>query len=652
MPLRSNSGDLRTLSHKPWAHSADDLGAMLNGTDDKVTSIQLDESSLNPEPLVEKGRKPALNLRIEAYRNNLVQNQQQRSPGIIVRDLPSPITVRGGGPQSNTPSPMNGRFPTPSHEKTQFTLSTSDSSPVIGSSSMGATTTHNRSNSYNVLGSVTTVESTAPRHKVTTSASTANFPFSFGTKTNAPVKTKPDAVIPENRRMSQVVHHSGFLNRNVGTSFPMNLGKNWKAYKAEIKGSKLYLFKPPSDRAAGVRDLFMTEHGHEPVDGAEMDSSDSSAYPGHSPSSQEPRRKRAFWGPGRHPEMVVDSHGVILAGSVESMIYEVVFGATFADNDEEGWKDFCRTTLLVIPATIGSVKFEAEFLSVVDRYLRYGEDNSLERRRTRMEWLISLFSVYYYPDGLPQDLITFVNTHSLQIFPSSGHSRRSFKLPVPAVRSSNPPSGRPNTSHVPNPSYSSEIPDLSSGGALADLRHRAGMSREKLNTIDTNVLAQSLELFLLKEAIYFGHNVNAQPILASLDSKGRAWAPFADGDAQPFWLSNFIVAQLVARSDGSASVSSTHARAQAITKWIRIGDHARTIGNECVWKATLYALISKPVARLEKAWRRVDVADRHQLENWIRGEKTLRGPPGFQVPWLSGQSRLLHRDLLALKVGT
>ena len=38
-----------------------------------------------------------------------------------------------------------------------------------------------------------------------------------------------------------------------------SLAKGWKPFKLVLKGSKLYFYKPPSDRNNAVRDLFPTE---------------------------------------------------------------------------------------------------------------------------------------------------------------------------------------------------------------------------------------------------------------------------------------------------------------------------------------------------------------------------------------------------------
>jgi len=631
LPARADLGDLRSISNKAWAHSADDLGMMIS-TPERL------ESTKKPDPSMERLRKPSLNLRIEAYRNNLAQNQQLPSPASVNRDFPSPAISTGSA------SPLNVRFPNSSQE-TAFAISSSDSSPAIGSSVSTQGTVHNRSNSYNVLGSAPNPIPLAqsmpsPRHKPSNSSNIPNFSFPFGSKANTPTRPKPEPSL-DTRRASQVVYHSGFLNRNVGTTFPMNLGKNWKAYKAEIKGSKLYLFKPPSEKAAAVRDLFASEHGLEAVEETEAVPSDT--------QSQEKRRKRLFWGPGRHPETIVDSGDYVAGGTIEALVYELVFAATFPADDEDHWKQFATPLLLCLPVLTGYDKFEVDITAVIDRYIRYAEsDAAVEYRRRRVEWMVETYVHYHYAEGIPYNLEAFVNSFSLEVKPRSP-SANSFRLPKPLLATPKIPSER--SSLATKSSFSREAGENTHGGTYADLRNKGVMSRERTITVDTNILAQSLELVFLKLASDASRAVPAQPIIASLGPTG-AWPVFSATESRPHWLTHYIVAQIVAPSDGSVSISSTHSRALVVSKWTRVADHARQTGNECMWKAIFDALTSKPVARLEKVWRRVDIADRLNIESWVKGENPVKQGSQNQIPWLSTSAGELTRELQRLKVSS
>lgn len=596
-----------------------------------------------PEPPVERLRKPSLNLRIEAYRNNLAQNQQQPSPSSFSRDFPSP------GPSNGSASPLNTRFPNPAPD-TAYSFSASESSPVIGASASAQSSIHNRSNSYNVLGSTATTPSQptpSPRHKSSNSGNTPNFTFSFGAKTNTPARAKPDSNL-ENRRASQIISHSGFINRNVSTSFPMNLAKNWKAYKAEIKGSKLYLYKPPNEKAAAVRDLFPSEHGGiEDVE--ENEENNSAPADANSLQNQDQRRKRLFWGPGRHPDMVLNPDGSLSSGTSEALMYELVFAATFAVEDEEGWKKYAEAVLLCLPILAGRERFEVDIVAVIDRYLRYTDsDAMLEYRRRRVEWLVATYIEYHYGEAVPPSLDVLVKAFSLEmnIRPPA---ETPFKLPKPPATTPRTPLERPSL--VPKSSFSRDPSENPHGGTYADLRHKATMSRERTMAIDTNVLAQSLELAFIKLAYDASQLPRVQPILASLGPTGP-WAVFSATERRPHWLTHFIVAQIVAESDRSVSVSSTHSRALTISKWTRVADHARLAGNECMWKAILDALTSKPVARLEKVWRRVDTADRMNVEAWVRGENGVKKSAQNQIRWLNTPASDLTRDAQELKASS
>lgn len=423
----------------------------------------------------------------------------------------------------------------------------------------------------------------------------------------------------------------------------MNLGKNWKAYRAEIKGSKLYLFKPPHDKATAVRDLFAIEHGAEAME--ETEDQDNSALA--DTNSQDQRRKRLFWGPGRHPDMLLDSEGAIVSGTFEAMVYELVFAATFVPEDHEGWQQFAGAVLLCLPILSGLERFDADITPVIDRYVRYAEsDVVLHYRCQRVQWLVSTYIEYNYGDNVPPTLGSLLKTLSIELNPSP-YSQGVFRLPKAPVPTPKTPSDRPSL--VPKSSFSREASENAHGGVYGDLRHKGTISRERTMAIDTTVLAQSLELLFLKLAHDASLLPRVQPLIASLGPTGP-WAVFSASEGRPHWLTHFIVAQIVAQSDRSVSVSSTHSRALVISKWTRVADHARLIGNECMWKAILDALTSKPVARLEKVWRRVDTADRLNVEAWIKGENLGKRSPRNQIPWLSSLAAELTRDIQELKV--
>ncbi|KAJ7315560.1 hypothetical protein DFH08DRAFT_1039733 [Mycena albidolilacea] len=78
-----------------------------------------------------------------------------------------------------------------------------------------------------------------------------------------------DIATAEGKRASQIVYASGFVNRLITPALADP--RAWKPFKMEVRGQKLVLPKPPSNRAAGVRDLFAVGVVEEPQKEAEMD---------------------------------------------------------------------------------------------------------------------------------------------------------------------------------------------------------------------------------------------------------------------------------------------------------------------------------------------------------------------------------------------
>ena len=66
----------------------------------------------------------------------------------------------------------------------------------------------------------------------------------------------------DSKRSSQIVYHSGFINHLVADvptpPTSISLSKGWKPFEMELEGSKLYFYKPPSNRTNGSKELFPT----------------------------------------------------------------------------------------------------------------------------------------------------------------------------------------------------------------------------------------------------------------------------------------------------------------------------------------------------------------------------------------------------------
>ncbi len=87
--------------------------------------------------------------------------------------------------------------------------------------------------------------------------------------------------------------------------------------------------------------------------------------------------------------------------------------------------------------------------------------------------------------------------------------------------------------------------------------------------------------------------------------------------------------------DGKHS-AGTHVRSEVISKWAKIGESCRLAGDECTWQAIKAALCSRPIARLEKAWKRVDSHSLSAVRTWAyaspSGEHLTVREPAIS-PW-------------------
>ncbi|KAG6864408.1 hypothetical protein C0991_009715, partial [Blastosporella zonata] len=63
--------------------------------------------------------------------------------------------------------------------------------------------------------------------------------------------------------------------------------------------------------------------------------------------------------------------------------------------------------------------------------------------------------------------------------------------------------------------------------------------------------------------------------------------------------------------------SRTHSRTEVISVWARVGELCRLAGDECSFRAIAAALTCRPVARLDKVWRRVDRLALNAVEAWV-----------------------------------
>lgn len=591
------------------------------------------------------------------------------------------------------------------------------------------------------------------------------FPFGFGggnVKTSPSVISIPDGQVSQgpssptllapptiiepdnngddnNKRASQMVHHSGFINRMTDFSPsmlnnrahqaymagapPAVLAKGWKPFKLVLKGSKLYFYKPPSDRTAGIRELFPTElvsvleteTGDPELDvdihDAEIDMAGRGG--GKGKEREELRRRRAYWGRGTHPSLVVGNG--IERGSTEAIVHEAVFATTFAvpqavpsgtaaqsDSDKQSssssrykpeWRDFAAAVLFALPVLAGQAAFETEFYRSASNLVNGGADDALrEEEVKRVEWLTAQYLDYH---GAPANQEAWDSwckeTIASTVSPASVASTLAKVKLSGDSASADPGSAFPSQSgpgteetspnlgtFSPRPSDSRmqsivealgenqrPPPTAFSPDALRNALEEEGLSRDILLSLDPALIARSLFVFH-KAAFqrlpdkFFADAVGGS---RSRDSAAKSTAPFLlpflGSDEWPHWLTRLVLIQVLVPEPACAvhmpshdgrgpQPPRAHSRSEVISAWVRIGESARRNGDECSWRAIMAALCSRPIARLDKVWKRVDPEALSAAQGWtqilVRGDQpTATAPLAF--PWAGDDEREIREAL-------
>ncbi|KAI5119639.1 hypothetical protein M0805_009001 [Coniferiporia weirii] len=638
-------GDLRSISRKGWSRSADNLAI---APPPKLTPLNT-----------------TLGMKIEQYRTG--------TPG-------TPASLN----QKIYPFPsMPGTPSTPPNDYSIHQLRHAHSHSGSGSSVQGSAPP---AAPQSPVGRLAPPSPQKPPRKrsfdferakgksVDTAASSSSgrssaFPFSFGGNAHperkgssnsivTPTIIEPE-VIPEesSKRSSQIVHRSGFINRlqNFSVSSPqLSSTKNWKAYKLVLRGSKLYFYKPPSDRAAAIRDLFPS--GLVAVLEEEDEVEEEVSQP--TKHREESRKKRAFWGRGRHPDLL-SKDGKVEQGTFEALIHETIFGTTFAPEivsvnreTETGsdWKDFASSVLLCLPFLVDRAKFEYEFQRCANYLISGTSDDKQDSERARVAWLVARYMAYHVT---PADEDTW-KTFCQDVIPSFGNDGENPQVPTTATSDGSSEKTPNSRTLSPRPADTDRpIAKSSSPRRLWAALEQEGFTREIFLKLDPETVTRSLLLYqrsILAAATPFTANV----LLA--ESPMSPLIEFFGCDDAPHWLTHTVVTQILGPggSGGEERASQvqnsrTHVRAEVIGRWARVGEMCRHAGDDCSWRAIMNALCAKPVARLEKAWRRVDSAALNVVRAWVYTPPAsgLEGVPEPSItPW-RGDGR--HRALKLLE---
>ncbi|KAF8589464.1 hypothetical protein K439DRAFT_1383314 [Ramaria rubella] len=695
VPEGTGIGDLRSVSRKGWSRSVDDLGRFptiqtspANTSDIKLsTSSPQDESTPSPTKAM-----------IEAYRRNTPSSPHSpsNSPHSLHPHYPFP-TIQTTSPFPSSPaSPSSHGVPdlniSPAHNRS-FSHAPFQSSKLASPSSLAPVSDFplQLSPSQSRTRTVSSFEREHDKEK--TSRAGLTFPFSATGAANKqlasgqqafvmspgslPTPPPPISATAESKRTSQIVHYSGFINRHPdgqpafrsGQALSAALAKGWKPYKAILKGSKLYFFKPPSDRTVAIRELFPQgidpglEDMHERPETVQEEPEPAMKLPG---KDREDARKRLrlYRGRATHPELSLAQDGSVARGSGDALIHEAVFGTSFKHGGspeiDARWKHFASAVVLCLPILVGKAKFEGEFFRYADYLIAGAEDGERTGLRARTMWLAEQ---YLFHQGGPADeegwdlfrtqslpSLSFsvvappqLDSPDLGTFsprPSQSQTLSSFTSFSAVVTPPRPSISRPSLSH------SRSDPDLWS------ILERDGLTGDIFLKMDSTVLARSLLAFhraFLAQNLkpFLGADViscaydNENQVISVPDKK--PFDAFFGSDDNPHWLTRFIVVQVLAASGTATSlshvhsdavqVSKSHLRSDLISKWVRVGDRCRLSGDRCSWKAIEAALCSRPIARLDKVWKRVDGSAIRSINTWLKSENETSPGDRMLTPW-------------------
>ncbi|KAK7029539.1 rho GTPase-activating protein [Paramarasmius palmivorus] len=784
-------GDLRNISKRAWSRSADDLS-------------KLDTSNL-------QGKGSSFEEKIANYRNRSNSNASGLSPTAP----PSSAPVLPGGVQpfptfkSTTTTPSTSP-PKASHMPSVVSISVS--APAVDEASASSSFknsppsnhVHTRSHSFTPkLSSKLSAPRfpSSPKRKGSAGSEMEgqlSAPPTPKTKKQVAAKLRLSRLIVQRRclhrlpsfepeedpnrgttsvdeakRSSQIVYNSGFLNRLQDA--PANLqhvnlnnSKGWKPFKVELKGSKLYFYKPPGDRNAGIKELFPVElvppsQDDDDDEGGEEEKEDTYGglgdgarlrVGGRKDDSLAMRKRRAFWGRRTHPDLMRDQSGKIEKGTFEALTHEAVFGTTFLNKDgpeaeqggpsaqdtvEEQWKDFASAILLCMPYLVDHARFEGEFKRCCEYLVSGAEEEKKKAEQGRVAWLAGEYLRYHgrpidFPDwedwrieAIPSATSALVPSTPRPTLPMSSSTQALFN-PTPTASpdlgafSPRPEDGLKLASLMdtlgphdtpgspPMKGYfegnSADSPQRGQGGLLTPFAStniasvpwfnaldREGLSRNVLLSISPHVVAKSLSKFHCSVLHQIPDNLTADFVLGSLPSSGEGanlphphstvppiFNALFGSDERPHWLTKLVLMQVLVTDTSPApntsypvnnaspqiaspgrksedrnpqTTSRTHSRSEVISTWVRIGEYCRVDGDECSWRAIMQAICSAPVARLEKAWKRVDPAAVATVESWTQiaggGEGVGIKEPRL-TPW-GGDIKKAIQDKLAMASG-
>lgn len=744
-------GDLRNISRKAWSRSADDLGKLSSSTSSPV------DASFHNKVTEYRNRSNSNATLAPSTVNITTNNMRQPFPTIVTTsplssspqdddfpisavsisvsspssfDKPLPFELSNSAPiqvhnrsHSFTPrlpsklSPQKLGFGPPSPKRKGSAVSERETERDREIGGLDARGPSNIASSVNRPPSPTTVRPSAINNLATSTGNGVRPNAMLSPPTIAQPEDEDDLPGSNSKRTSQIVYNSGFINRL--TELPashhpyhapnLTLAKGWKPFKLELKGPKLFFYKPPSDRSAAVRDLFPVDLVpalvEEDQEGDNVGDRWDMPRPRRVSGKEEgtsTRKKRAYWGRGTHPELVHGENG-IEKGTFEALVHETVFATTFLKSSagtsrtEQGgvspdqmarWRDFASAIVLCLPSLVGSIKFENEFTRCCAYLVSGVDEDRKEDQRSRVAWLAGEYLrchgkpaeasewEEWRSETIPDFQFHIASKQVAGIATSSSTQAIYTRSPEPGGISPNLDGGvlSPNLgTFSPRPeaddkmallmealsgpavpgSPSGKAPVLWQPTSLASNHRiwaaleREGLSRDVLLVLDPHLIAHSLGLFHRQALKEIPENLTAEYIigpdvskvsnpLSEMDDGPSSTALFGS-DKSPHWLTKILLMQILGVDTSTGNLSSlqnsssgrvsedrvvqttsrTHSRSEVISVWARIGELCRLAGDECSWRAIAAALCSRPVARLDKAWKRVHADALAIVDFWV-----------------------------------
>ncbi|KAI9507994.1 hypothetical protein F5148DRAFT_1200141 [Russula earlei] len=703
------------LSHKPWSRSAEELGKF---------SVSAPSSPLasNFQGRIQQYRagSPIHSHSIPAPQPQL----QQPFPTFTATSSSTDLSSAPSSPVSLTPSPGT---PPPGAGVSMLHLPSKLSASKIGPPSPARKASNASERLYDSGGPAKEKVGPTPlpnwgasplaiggnRSYSSSPTPYDNIPAPTGDTPLLPPPTiiePPQTEAPDpigEKRVSQITFHSGFVNRATDFTLPNTRGtmygqpataKGWKPFKLVLRGTKLQFYKPPSDRAAEVKELFPL--GIVPVDEEEDDTGpmgettpDKTRLGANLPIT---RRKRVFWGRRTHPDLELDADAVVSKGTLEALVHETVFATTFSvlqaipSNDNvqlpatqntglSAWQDFALSILFALPLAVGAEKFEFEFTRCCTYLVSGADADTKEDNAARVAWLAAEYLRFhgkpvnkaawtdFQRDTIPNALQNRDDLPgSLALPPSASVQALYARSPMQSSTSTDANTASPNfdtfsprpdhhgmmslhhalVDSAPSPSVTTspskspmDASHRSSGSGNSQdislaLLERDGFTRDVLFRFKVHDIAHSLFVFnrfLLED---LPQNLTADDCLASTPASIPAEprsviGRFLGSEARLHWLTKLVLLHVLMPDIPTSATTSTlrgdllsltlrtYTRSEVVSVWVRIGELCRVTGDECSWRAIFNALCSRPVARLDRMWRRVDSSAYSIVETWV-----------------------------------